>query len=158
MSEKSRDCTKFFFDWVFSWSFNSLRKLQSPDFFGVVAELLPGIRRFGMSWPPFNDDLPGWLLRSISYVGGALLGPVFLAGSIVALRNRKRAGIIFLICKHAGCSFLSWISICGISRLAADGGGSPTAIGLTTIFFLPIFAALLAIRYRKLAVYLFAPW
>jgi hypothetical protein len=28
----------------------------------------------------------------------ALLGPVFLAGSIVALRNRKRAGIIFLIC------------------------------------------------------------
>jgi hypothetical protein len=31
----------------------------------------------------------------------------------------------------------------------------PTAIGLTTIFFLPIFAALLAIRYRKRAVYLF---
>jgi hypothetical protein len=31
----------------------------------------------------------------------------------------------------------------------------PTAIGLTTIFFLPIFAALLPIRYRKRAVYLF---
>jgi hypothetical protein len=34
----------------------------------------------------------------------------------------------------------------------------PTAIGLTTIFFLPIFAALLAIRYRNaLSIYL-APW
>jgi hypothetical protein len=42
----------------------------------------------------------------------------------------------------------------------SDGGSwfkppAPTAIGLTTIFFLPIFAALLAIRYRKRAVYLF---
>ena len=46
-----------------------------------------------MSRPPFNDDLPGWLLRCVSYVGGALLGPVFLAGSIVASRNRKRAGM-----------------------------------------------------------------
>ena len=54
------------------------------------------LARFEMSWPPFNDDLPGWLLRWISYVGGGLLGPVFLAGSIVALRNRKRARIIFL--------------------------------------------------------------
>jgi hypothetical protein len=122
MSEKSRDCTKFFFDWVFSWSFNSLRKLQSPDFFGVVAELLPGIRRFGMSWPPFNDDLPGWLLRSISYVGGALLGPVFLAGSIVALRNRKRAGIIFLICMpvavfclgYPSAGYLVWLPMAAV--------------------------------------------
>jgi len=83
------------------------------------------------------------LLRWISYVGGALLGPVFLAGSIVALRNRKRAGIVFLICMPVA------VLAVGLSRQ------HPTAIGLTTIFFLPIFAALLAIRYRKRAAYLF---
>jgi hypothetical protein len=33
MSEKSRDCTKFFFDCVFSWSFNNLRKAAIARFF-----------------------------------------------------------------------------------------------------------------------------
>jgi hypothetical protein len=115
-----------------------------------------------MSWPPFNDDLPGWLLRWISYVGGALLGPVFLAGSIVASRNRKRAGIIFLICMPVAVFCLGYPSA-GYLVWHADGGGwfePPAPHGHwvndnPTIFFLPIFAALLAIRYRKRAVYLF---
>ena len=115
---------------------------------------------FGMAWPPFNDDLPGWLLRWISYLGGAFLGPVLLAGSIVALRNRKRAGIIFLICMPITVFCLAYPSA-GYLVWHSDGGGwfeppePPTAIGLTIIFFLPIFAALLAIRYRKRAIYLF---
>jgi hypothetical protein len=84
---------------------------------------------------------------------------LFLAGSIVALRNRKRAGIIFLICMPVAVFCLGYPSA-GYLVWHADGGGwfeppAPTAIGLTTIFFLPIFAALLAIRYRKRAVYLF---
>ena len=118
------------------------------------------LARFGMARPPFNDDLPGWLLRWISYLGGALLGPVFLAGSIVALRNRKRAGIIFLICMPITVFCLAYPSA-GYLVWHSDGGGwfeppePPTAIGLTIIFFLPIFAALLAIRYRKRAIYLF---
>jgi hypothetical protein len=111
---------------------------------------------FGMAWPPFNDD---WLPRWIGYGGGALLGPVFLAGSIVALRNRKRAGIIFLICMPLTVFCLAYPSA-GYLVWRSDGGWFevpelPTAIGLTTIFFLPIFAALLAIRYRRHAVYLF---
>ena len=118
------------------------------------------LARFGMAWPPFNDDLPGWLLRWISYLGGALLGPVFLVGSIVALRNRKRAGTIFLICMPITVFCLAYPSA-GYLVWHSDGGGwfeppePSTAIGLTIIFFLPIFAALLAIRYRKRAIYLF---
>jgi hypothetical protein len=74
------------------------------------------------------------------------------------LRNRKRAGIVFLICMQVAVFCLGYPSA-GYLVWHADGGGlsrqPPTAIGLTTIFFPPIFAALLAIRYRKRAVYPF---
>ncbi len=120
--------------------------------FGFLA-----LARFGMAWPPSNDD---WLPRWIGYGGAALLGPVFLAGSVVALRNRKGGGIIFLICMPVIVFGLAYQSA-GYLVWHSDGGGwfevpeIPTAIGLTTIFFLPVFAALLAIRYRRRAVYLF---
>ncbi len=109
-----------------------------------------------MAWPPSNDD---WLPRWIGYGGGALLGPVFLAGSIVALRNRKRAGIIFLTCMPVTVFCLAYPSS-GYLVWHSDGGWFevpeiPTAIGLTAIFFLAIFATLLAIRYRRRAVKLF---
>jgi hypothetical protein len=118
------------------------------------------LARFGMSWPPFNDDLPGWVLRWIEYGGGALLGVVFLAGTIVALRNPKRAGIIFLTCMPVAVFCLAYPSS-GYLVWHSDGSGwfeppeIPTAVGLTTLFFLLIFAALLAVRYKKRAVYLF---
>jgi hypothetical protein len=117
------------------------------------------LARFGMAWPPFHDELPGWVLRWIEYGGGALLGPVFLAGTIAALRNRKRAGIIFLSCMPVTVFCLAYPSA-GYLVWHSDGSGwfeppeIPTAIGLATLFFLPVFAALLAIRYRKRAVYL----
>jgi hypothetical protein len=119
-----------------------------------------GLARFGTAWPPFHDELPGWLLNWISYVGSALLGPVFLAGSIAALRNRQRAGIIFLSCMPVTVFCLAYPSA-GYLVWHSDGSGwfeppeIPTAIGSTTLFFLTIFAGLLAIRYRKRAVYLF---
>jgi hypothetical protein len=117
------------------------------------------LARFGMAWPPFHDELPGWVLRWIEYGGGALLGPVFLAGTIAALRNRKRAGLLFLSCMPVTVFCLAYPSA-GYLVWHSDGSGwfeppeIPTAIGLATLFFLPVFAALLAIRYRKRAVYL----
>jgi hypothetical protein len=119
------------------------------------------LARFGTAWPPFEDDLPGWVLRWIEYGGGALLGSVFLVGTIVGLRNRKRAGIIFLSCMPVTVFGLAYPSV-GYLVWHSDGSGwfeppeIPTAIGLTTVFFLLIFAALLAIRYRKSAIYPFA--
>jgi hypothetical protein len=114
-----------------------------------------------MAWPPFGDHDPGWLLRWISYVGGALLGFVFIAASIVALRNPKRAGLVFLITMPCAVFCLAYPSA-GYLVWYSDGSGwfeppeIPTAIGLTIVFFLPIFASLLAIRRKGRAVYLFA--
>ncbi len=118
------------------------------------------LARFGMAWPPFGDSDPGWLLRWISYVGGALLGPVFITASIVALRNRKRAGFIFLLLMPVSIFCLAYPSA-GYLVWHSDGSGwfeppeIPTAIGLTAVFFLPIFTGLLALRRRKWTVYLF---
>ena len=119
------------------------------------------LARFGMAWPPFGDNDPGWLLRWISYVGGALLGPVFIAASIVALRNPKRAGLVLLITMPFAVFCLAYPSA-GYLVWHSDGGGwfeppeIPTAIGLTALFFLPIFAGLLALRRRNWTLYLFA--
>jgi len=119
------------------------------------------LARFGMAWPPFGDNDPGWLLRWISYVGGALLGPVFIASSIVALRNPKRAGLVLLITMPFAVFCLAYPSA-GYLVWHSDGGGwleppeIPTAIGLTALFFLPIFAGLLALRRRSWTLYLFA--
>ena len=118
------------------------------------------LARFGMSWPPFHDDLPGWLLNWIGYGGAALLGPVFLAATIVGVRDRKRAGIIFLSSMPVAVFCLAYPSA-GYLVWHSDGSGwfeppeIPTAIGLTSLFFLLIFSALLAIRYKKRFVYLF---
>jgi hypothetical protein len=124
------------------------------------------LARFGMSWPPFHNDLPGWLLLWIGYGGAALLGLVFLAGTIAGLGNRKRAGIIFLSCMPIAVFCLAYPSA-GYLVWHSDGSGwfeppeIPTAIGLTILFFLLIFSLLicagpLAIRNRKRAIYLFA--
>lgn len=119
------------------------------------------LARFGMAWPPFGDNDPGWLLRWISFVGGALLGPVFIAASIVALRNPKRAGHVFLISMPFAVFCLAYPAA-GYLVWHSDGSGwfeppeVPTAIGLTALFFLPIFTGLLALRRRRWTVYLFA--
>jgi hypothetical protein len=114
-----------------------------------------------MAWPPFGDNDPGWLLRWISYLGGVVLGSVFIAASIVAFRNPKRAGLAFLITMPFAVFYLAYPSA-GYLVWHSDGSGwfeppeVPAAIGLTIVFFLPIFAGLLAIRRKKWTVYLFA--
>lgn len=121
---------------------------------------LLALARFGMAWLRFGDSDPGWLLRWISYVGGALLGLVFITASMVALRNRKRAGFIFLLLMPVSVFCLAYPSA-GYLVWHSDGGGwfvppeIPTAIGLTVVFFLPIFTGLLALRRGKCMVYLF---
>ena len=116
---------------------------------------------FGMAWPPFGDNDPGWLLRWISYVGGAILSPLFIAATIVALRNPKRAGLILLVAMPFAVFCLAYPAA-GYLVWHSDGSGwfeppeVPTAIGLTVLFFLPIFTGLLALRRRRWTVYLFA--
>ena len=129
----------------------------------VALGLLVGflaLARLGMELPPFGDNDPGWLLRWLSYIGAALLGPVFITASIVALRNPKRAGLIFLVAMPIAVFRLAYPSA-GYLVWHSDGSGwfeppeVTVAIGLTIVFFLPIFSGLLA-RPLGMGVYAFA--
>jgi hypothetical protein len=114
-----------------------------------------------MWWLPLGDHGPGWFLRWLDFVGIGLFGLAFLVGSIVAPRNPKCAGIIFLV-------FLPITAFClaypesGFLVCHADGGGwfevplPLTAIGLTALFFVPFVAPLFTLHHRKWAAIVFA--
>lgn len=119
------------------------------------------LARFGMSWVDFADRSSGWFLPWFSIAGIGLLGLGFIAGSIVALRNRRRAGVIFLAFMPIAAFCLAYPAA-GFLVWHADGGGwfetppPPTAIGLTVLFFVPFLAPVLAMHHRKRAASLFA--
>jgi hypothetical protein len=114
---------------------------------------------FGGDSVNLADRSSGWYQQLLLVAGIGLLGLCFLSGSIAALRNRKRAAVIF-----AGFTPVAAFCICypdaGYLVWHADGSGwfeSPlpqTAIGLTALFFLPLFAALFLRRQKKRAAYL----
>ncbi len=118
--------------------------------------------RFGKIDPPFDDAPPSWRVLWMSLMGCTLLlAGVFLVGSITALRNRKQAGLIFLILMPVAVFGLSYLTAeYGLSRPDGSEGFEapeiPAAIGLTVVFFLPVWTGLLAIRGRRRVRYLFA--
>lgn len=107
------------------------------------------------------DRSSGWYQQPLLLAGLGLLGLCFLSGSIAALRNRKRAALIF-----AGFTPIAVFCLCypnsGYPVWHADGSGwfepplPQTAIGLTALFFLPFFAALFVRRQKRRATYLVA--
>jgi hypothetical protein len=80
---------------------------------------------------------------------------------MVALRNAKRAGLVFLIAMPFTVFCLAY-PVAGYLVWHSDGGGwfecpeIPTAVGLTAMFFLPIFAGLLVIRRKRWSIHLLA--
>lgn len=113
-----------------------------------------------------SDDLtlsgrsPGWYLRWVDFAGIGLLGAGFLAGSLTAATNPKRAGFIFL-------AFLPITAFCmaypdaGFPVWDKSGDGwfetpvPTTAIGLALTFFAPFAALLFEFRQRKRAAIAF---
>lgn len=71
---------------VLSWLAASLGFL-----FGLLA-----LARLGHGGFPFGDHDPGWFLRWLTFAGVGLFGLGFLTGSILAPRNPRRAGVVFL--------------------------------------------------------------
>jgi len=116
---------------------------------------------FGMEWLDLSDRSSGWFLGWTEAAGIGLLGLGLIAGSIVAPRNRRRAGLIFLIFMPIAAFCLAYQDA-GFMVWEPDGSlvfetpTPPTAIGLTLLFFAPLWALLLPIRHRKRAAYLFA--
>jgi hypothetical protein len=141
-----------------------MRRIKSAlSWIAVVLAFVVGLwalAAFGMAWVDFNDRTGGWFLRLFSVGGMGLLGLGLIAGSLAALRNRKRAGVIFLAFMPIAAFFLGYPNA-GYLVWHADGGGyfeSPlplTAIGLTALFFAPFLVLLLVLRHRKLGIVLF---
>lgn len=69
------------------------------SWFVVAAGAFTGLYALGIvgsDYLPVGDDSQGWYLRWIDFIGIGLLGAGFLAGSLTAVTNPKRAGFVFL--------------------------------------------------------------
>jgi hypothetical protein len=121
---------------------------------------LCALAAFGMTHVSFTDRSSGSCLGWSGIAGVGLFGLGFIAGSIVATRNRRSAGVIFLVFMPFAAFCLAYVDA-GYLVWHADGSGwfekplPSTAIGLTALFFAPFLLLLLAIRHRKRALYLF---
>jgi hypothetical protein len=125
---------------------------------GVLVGLL-ALSISGQRWIPDRATDPYWYKSFIQTAGICLLGLTFIAGSLLAVRNRRRGGLVFLICAplvafslgYPDAGFLAWEKGDGIFY-------SPflrIALGLTLLFFVPFVVPLFAIRNKKRAIYLF---
>jgi hypothetical protein len=119
-----------------------------------------GLAGLGMTWTP-TERLSDWYLYWFGVGGVGLMALCFLVGSIIALRNRGRAGLIFL-CVTPIAAFCLAYSASESVDWHADGSGwaawAPpfTALGLAAVFYVPLLAPMLVRRRRKLSAALFA--
>ena len=115
---------------------------------------------FGSDSLPLGDDSPGWYLRWIDFAGIGLLAAGFLAGSLTAATNPRRAGFVFLaflpataFCMaYPDAGFMVWDKAGGWFTTPRPA----TAIGLALTFFAPFAALLFQFRHRKRAAIAFA--
>jgi hypothetical protein len=118
------------------------------------------IVRAGQSWIPRGPTWAGRRMEWSGYIGAWLLGLAFLLASVAAMRDRRRAGILFLV-------FAPFVSLCfGYSGsvfhvMGADGNAEFFLPDLSRVllfwllFFAPFLVPLMVIGRRKLAVFLF---
>jgi hypothetical protein len=116
---------------------------------------------FGTDYFPSDDRSQGWYLRWIDLAGVGLLAAGFLAGSLTAPRNPKRAGVVFLAFLPVTASCMAYPDA-GFMMWDKAGNGwfetpaPATAIGLALTFFAPLAALLFEFRQRKRAAIAFS--
>ena len=124
---------------------------------GILLGFL-GLSISGQRWLPDPNIHPDWFRPYVQTAGIGLLGLTFLTASLVALRNRRRAGLVFLVCTPIVAFCLAFPDA---GFIVWEGGGlfySPllsTALGLGLLFFVPFLLPLFAIQNRRRAIYLF---
>ena len=101
-----------------------------------------------------------WLTSRFEAFGPGLLGIVFVVASLTALRNRRRAGLLFIAAAPIVAFILAYPSA-GFWFTATNGNvyyilpPLRAAAVLSFLFFGLFYSPLLAIRRRKRAVYVF---
>jgi hypothetical protein len=120
----------------------------------VVLGLLVGLfslASFGTAWLPLGGEHTDWWGLS-GPAGLGFFAISFLAGSLIALRNPERGSVVFL-------TFLPFAAFCLVysdTGLYIDAFPLFTFIGMTFVFFVPIFALVVRVRNRKHALIVFA--
>jgi hypothetical protein len=121
---------------------------------------LLALSRTGAAWIPSPSTDTHWPRLSAGIAGGFLLGLTFLSGSIVATRDRRRGGMIFLVCAPV-VAFCLAFSSAGYLQWEANSDGvfySPIlsiALILSLLFFAPFVLPPLVSRDRHRTFYLF---
>jgi hypothetical protein len=119
-----------------------------------------GLSMSGSAWLPNRATNPYWYKPLIGIAGFLFLGLTLVAGSCIASRDRRRAGLIFLIGTPIIAFCMSFPDV-GFLVWEKTGDGvfySPflwIALGLSVLFFVPFFVSLGALPNKKRALYLF---
>jgi hypothetical protein len=126
---------------------------------GVIIGFLTAVL-VGQAQMPGGSSSPDSLMQHFGFAGVCMLGPIFLVSSLVALHDRRRAGILFL-------AFAPIVAFClaysgSTFQLTGDDGNTyfylpwfSRVVAFSFLFFLPFFALLTAIWNRKRAIVLF---
>lgn len=119
-----------------------------------------GLSISGSAWLPNRATNPYWYKPLIGIAGVLFLGLTLVAASLVATRDRRRAGLISLIATPIIAFCLTYPDT-GFLVWEKNGGGvfySPflwIAFGLSLLFFAPFAVSLYALPNKKRALYLF---
>ena len=114
----------------------------------------------GSAWLPSRASDPYWYKPLIGIAGFAFLGLTLAAGSLFAMRERRRAGLVFLLVTPIIAFCISFTDV-GYLVWEKTGDGvfySPflwIAFGLSLLFFAPFAVSLYALPNKKRALYLF---
>ena len=122
-----------------------------------------GLSISGSTWLPNRAGDPYWYKPVVGVAGLAFLGLTLVAGSIIARRDHRRAGLVFLIGAPVIAFCLSYPDV-GFLVWGKNGDGvfySPflwIAFGLSFLFFAPFVVSLCALPNKKRAMYFFLIW
>jgi hypothetical protein len=114
----------------------------------------------GTAWLPNRDTNPYWYKPLVGIAGVAFAGLMLVAASLIARRDRRRAGLVFLISTPIIAFCLSYPDAGYLVWEKTQGGVfySPflwVAAGLSLLFFAPFVVSLYALPNKKRALYLF---
>jgi hypothetical protein len=116
----------------------------------------------GQAWVPFNPVYSWWFYDWPRSIGQCLLGLVFLIASLIALHNRRRAGLTFLSCAPIVALCLAyWDVVLRWSlneEIANKYNDIPRILALGFLLALPLVANRVVVQGERRARHVFVIW